>query len=36
MRGELLLKDFTAALYHTGDAAERYMATFGKALETIG
>ncbi|MEU9045709.1 MULTISPECIES: hypothetical protein [unclassified Kitasatospora] len=35
MRGELLLKDFTTVLFHTGDAAEKFMVTFGKALETI-
>ncbi|MEU8517661.1 hypothetical protein AB0C76_39710 [Kitasatospora sp. NPDC048722] len=36
MKGVLLLRDFTANLYRTGEAAEQFLATFGKALQTLG
>jgi hypothetical protein len=35
MKGGLLLKDFTAAIYRTGDAAQQFLATYGKALEAL-
>ena len=35
MKGDLLLKDFAIVLYHTGDGADAFMATFNKALEAI-
>jgi hypothetical protein len=35
MKGDLLLKDFSIVLYHTGDAADAFMATYGKALAAI-
>lgn len=36
MEGGLLLKDFTATLYRTGDAARQFLATFGNALKVLG
>jgi 2-methylcitrate dehydratase PrpD len=35
MKGDLLLKDFALVLYHTGDAADAFMATYGQALASI-
>ena len=35
MKGDLLLKDFAMVLYHTGDAADAFMATYGQALQAI-
>ena len=36
MKGDLLLKDFALVLYHTGDAADAFMATYSQALAAIG
>lgn len=36
MKGDLLLQDYALVLYHTGDGADRFMATYGEALNAIG
>lgn len=35
LKGGLLLKDFTAVIYRTGDAAQQFLAAFGKALQAL-
>lgn len=35
MKGDLLLKDFSLGLYHTGDSADLFMATYSQALDAI-
>ncbi|GAA1988460.1 hypothetical protein [Catenulispora subtropica] len=35
MKGDLLLKDFTLVLYHTGDGADAFMASYAQALDAI-
>lgn len=36
MKGDLLLQDYALVLYHTGDSADQFMATYDKALNAIG
>ncbi len=34
-KGDLLLQDYALVLYHTGEGADRFMATYGEALQSI-